>query len=74
VRVRAFFASSENLAWAAQTYPPYPHPHVQEATGQPATTVGGKLAAGGKPVVSIDSARRRRGDGEIPNVTGCWPR
>jgi S-DNA-T family DNA segregation ATPase FtsK/SpoIIIE len=70
VRVRAFFVSSENLAWAAETYPPYPHPHLQDAAGQAATTVGGQLAAGGKPVVSIDSARRRRGDGEIPNVTG----
>ncbi|MET9030499.1 FtsK/SpoIIIE domain-containing protein [Nocardia sp. NPDC004168] len=69
VRVRAYFVSDENLAWAAQTYPPYPHPHVQEAAAQ-AAAVGGQRAAGGKPVVSIDSARRRRGDGEIPNVTG----
>ncbi|MEU4841751.1 hypothetical protein [Nocardia testacea] len=56
IRVRAYHATDEVLAWAAQTYPPYPRPELDDESLQvPESAAGGKK----KPVFD---------DGPVPEL------
>ncbi|MEU2043634.1 FtsK/SpoIIIE domain-containing protein [Nocardia niwae] len=66
VRVRAYWVPTDVLDWAAQTYPPYPHPTLeqQEAAGSDSDS-----AAGGSGVVPmVKRPRYQRTTSAIPDA------